>query len=49
MVRTIRIKTEEYYKELLKVQGELQAKKGETQTMDDVIRELLKKSGRKIK
>ena len=32
MVRTIRIKTEEYYKELLKVQGELQAKKGETQT-----------------
>jgi len=48
MVRTIRIKTEKFYKELLKVQGELQAMKGETKTMDDVIFHLLKKAGRKI-
>jgi len=49
MVRTIRIKTEEYYKELLKIEGELQTKTGKTQTMDGVIGELLKKAGRNIK
>ncbi|KER06862.1 hypothetical protein AAA799E16_00378 [Marine Group I thaumarchaeote SCGC AAA799-E16] len=48
MVRTIRIKTEKFYKELLKVQGELQAKEGETKSMDDVIKALLIKYGRKI-
>ena len=48
MVRTIRIKTEKFYKELLKIQGELQAKSGETKTMDDVVSFLLKKAGRKL-
>ena len=48
MVRTLRIKTEKYHTELLKIQGELQAKEGEMKSMDDVVFYLLKKAGRKV-
>ncbi len=48
MVSTIRIKTKKFHEELLRIQGELQAKDGETKTMDDVVKFLLKKANRKV-
>jgi hypothetical protein len=48
-INTIRIKTEKYHSELLKIQGEIQAREGKSISMDDVIKELLLKYGRKIK
>ena len=42
LVKTIRIITEQLHKELLKIQGEIQAQTGESTNMDDVINELLK-------
>jgi len=47
-INTVRIKTEKYHSELLKIQGELQAKEGKSISMDDVIKVLLKKYGRKV-
>lgn len=49
MVKTIRIVNHKYHSELLKIQGEMQAKLGETVNMDAVIRVLLIKYGRKVK
>jgi len=48
MVKTIRIVDHKLHKELLKIQGELQSKSGETENMDSVIKVLLKKYGRKV-
>ncbi|MBT4326533.1 MAG: hypothetical protein HOD60_06450 [Candidatus Nitrosopelagicus sp.] len=41
MVKTLRI-SDENHKEILKVQGQIQAKSGEFTSMDDVIAELTK-------
>ncbi len=41
MVRSIRIVREELYKELLKIQGEIQAESGEFTTMDDAIAKIV--------
>jgi len=48
MVKTLRIVDHKLHSELLKIQGELQAKSGETENMDAVIKILLKKYGRKV-
>ena len=48
MVKTIRIVNHKLHSELLKIQGELQAKSGEAENMDSVIRTILKKYGRKV-
>ena len=42
MVKTLRIETDALHKELLKIQGEIQAKTGEYPSMDRVIDELVK-------
>ena len=42
MVKTLRIVDDNLHKELLKIQGQIQAKTGEFTTMDDVITELVK-------
>ena len=42
MVKTLRIVNDDLHKELLKIQGQIQAKSGEFTTMDDVIAELVK-------
>ena len=42
MVKTIRIANDNLHKELLKIQGQIQAKSGEFTSMDDVIEELVK-------
>lgn len=42
MVKTLRISDDNLHKELLKIQGEIQAKSGEFTSMDDVIAELVK-------
>lgn len=42
MVKTLRISDDKLHKELLKIQGEIQAKSGEFTSMDDVIAELVK-------
>jgi len=42
MVKTLRIVDDNLHKELLKIQGQIQAKSGEFTTMDDVIAELVK-------
>ena len=42
MVKTVRISNHSLHKELMKIQGNLQAKSGEYTTMDDVIEELIK-------
>ncbi len=42
MVKSIRIGRDELHKELLKIQGQIQAKSGEFTSMDDVIDELIK-------
>jgi hypothetical protein len=41
MVKTLRI-SDENHKEILKVQGQIQAKSGEFTSMDDVVAELTK-------
>ena len=41
MVKTLRI-SDEIHKEMLKIQGQMQAKSGELTSMDDVIAELAK-------
>jgi predicted CopG family antitoxin len=42
MVKTIRISNDDLHRELLKIQGEIQAKTGEFTSMDDVINTLVK-------
>ena len=42
VVKTIRISNDELHTELLKIQGQIQAKSGEFTSMDDVIAELIK-------
>lgn len=42
MVKTLRITNDDLHKELLKIQGQIQAKSGEFTSMDDVIAELVK-------
>lgn len=41
MVKTLRIVSDDLHKELLKIQGEIQAKTGKFTSMDDVIQELV--------
>jgi len=41
MVKTLRI-SDENHREMLKIQGQIQARTGEFTTMDDVIAELVK-------
>ena len=41
MVKTLRI-SEENHREMLKIQGQIQAKSGKFTSMDDVIAELVK-------
>jgi len=42
MVKTLRIVDDSLHKELLKIQGEIQAKTGEFTSMDNVIDELVR-------
>jgi len=42
MVKTLRISDDNLHKELLKIQGQIQAKSGEFTSMDDVIADLVK-------
>ena len=42
MVKTLRIESDALHKELVKIQGEMQAKTGEYPSMDKVISELVK-------
>ncbi len=42
MVKTLRLVNDDLHKELLKIQGQIQAKTGEFTSMDDVIAELVK-------
>ena len=42
MVKTLRIVNDNLHKELLKIQGEIQAKSGEFTSMDNVIDELVR-------
>lgn len=42
MVKTIRLSNDDLHKELLKIQGQIQAKSGKFTSMDDVIEELVK-------
>ena len=46
MVKTLRI-SDENHKDMLKIQGQIQAKSGEFTSMDDVIAELVKTFKRK--
>lgn len=46
MVKTLRI-SEKSHKEMLKIQGEIQAKSGEFTSMDDVIEQLVKEYKKK--
>lgn len=48
MVKSIRLVDHELHSELLKIQGEMQAKSGKIVNMDSVIRAILKKYGRKV-
>ena len=41
MVKTLRI-SEENHRDMMKIQGQIQAKSGEFTSMDDVIEELVK-------
>ena len=47
MVKTLRIETDALHKELLKIQGQIQAKTGEYTSMEDVISELVKEYKKK--
>ena len=42
MVKTLRIDNDALHRELLKIQGQIQAKTGEYTSMEDVIAELIK-------
>jgi len=42
MVKTLRIVNDDLHKELLKIQGQIQAKTGKFTSMDDVIEELVR-------
>ena len=42
MVKTLRISDDNIHKELLKIQGLIQAKSGEFTSMEDVLAELIK-------
>ena len=42
MVKTIRISNDDLHRELLKIQGKIQAQSGKFTSMDDVIAELIK-------
>ena len=42
MIKTLRLETDALHKELLKIQGQIQAKTGEYTSMDDVIAELIR-------
>ena len=48
LVKTIRLVDHKLHSELLKVLGEIQSKTGKSESMDSVIRILLKKYGRKV-
>ena len=48
MVKTLRI-SDKNHKEVLKIQGEIQAKSGEYTSMDDVIADLVKSFRKKSK
>ena len=49
MVKTIRIVRDELHKELIKIQGEIQAKTGEFTSMDDTIAKLVESYRKKHK
>lgn len=49
MVKSIRISKDELHKELLKIQGKIQAESGEFTTMDDVIEILVTEYNKKHK
>ena len=49
MVKTLRIDNDALHKELLKIQGQIQAQTGEFTSMDDVIAELVKSYRKKKK
>jgi len=42
MVKTLRISDDNIHRELLKIQGQIQAKSGEFTSMEDVLTELIK-------
>jgi hypothetical protein len=42
MVKTLRISDDSIHKELLKIQGQIQAKSGEFTSMEDTLDELIK-------
>jgi len=42
MVKTLRIANDSIHTELLKIQGQIQAKSGEFTSMEDVLEELIK-------
>lgn len=42
MVKTLRIVNDDLHKELLKIQGQIQAKTGKFTSMDDVIEKLVR-------
>ena len=42
MVKTLRISDDDIHKELLKIQGQIQAKSGEFTSMEDVLEQLIK-------
>lgn len=42
MVKTLRISDDDIHRELLKIQGQIQAKTGEFTSMEDVLSELIK-------
>jgi len=42
MVKTLRISDDSIHKELLKIQGQIQAKSGEFTSMEDVLEQLIK-------
>ena len=42
MVKTLRISDDNIHRELLKIQGQIQAKSGEFTSMEDVLSELIK-------
>jgi len=47
MVKTLRIEDAKIHKELLKIQGEIQAKSGEFTSMEKVLEELIKRYKKK--
>lgn len=47
MVKTLRISNDDLHKELLKIQGKIQAESGEFTTMDDVIETLVTEYNKK--